>query len=301
MTTPTTPKKGLWLHGSSGRMGREIQRAIIEGPESSQPFRLSGGSAAKFEGEGFHQGQPVTKDLLAAALERNDVDVILDFTGDAGNALLLESIESNANVANKALLIGTTGLSTERLGYWREITSQRNLATLIAPNTSIGILLTLRAALSAAGVLARLGFDIEIVEAHHRHKKDSPSGTARFIGEALSEHINALNACHNESGNGRKQFDLLPKYNLVSQRLGARQPGEIGMHSVRGGAIFGEHDVRLIGEAEEIIISHKAFSRALFASGAIVLAGWLVRQKPAFYSLMDVNIDDLSAPSNGPR
>lgn len=262
--------KGLWLHGSSGRMGREIQKALLD--QKASPLRLLGGSAETFEGELFLQGKPVDSDTLATMLARPETDLILDFTTEAGNALLLEAFEA-ADLERKAVLIGTTGLPESQLARWKKVAAAKKLALLIAPNTSVGVLMTVKAALTAAGVLSGLGFDIEIVETHHRHKRDAPSGTARFMASTLCDAIKGLET--------------------VTDRVGARKPGEIGIHAVRGGAVFGEHEIRIIGESEEVTISHRAFSRALFASGALVLGAWIVRQKPGIYGLMDVSVDDL--------
>jgi 4-hydroxy-tetrahydrodipicolinate reductase len=263
-------KSGVWIHGSSGKMGREIQQAVVA-PESA--FKLIGGSSRRFEGELFHQGKAVTPELLAHTLAKSGIDLVLDFSGEGGNDLLLEAVKQS-NVTGKAIIIGTTGLSADQLLRWRAASEAQQLRVLIAPNTSIGILLTVQASLATAGVLSRLGFDIEIVETHHNKKIDAPSGTAKFIARTLVDKIEGLR--------------------LALTRSGARQPGEVGVHSVRGGGVFGEHEVRMIGAGEELKISHRAFSRALFASGALVLGEWLLKQPSGSYGLPDVNVADLA-------
>ena len=266
----TAATTGIWIHGSSGRMGKEIQRLIVE---QHPDLRLAGGSSRHFEGEHFHQGRPVTSELLAQSLAQGEIDVVLDFSGVEGNETLIAAL-ATGKASGKAVLVGTTGLSDQQLARWRELADHQKLKLLIAPNTSLGILLTVKAALLAAVPLAGAGFDIEITETHHRAKKDAPSGTARFIADTLAAGV--------------------PGLHVTTERQGPRQPGEIGVHAVRGGGVIGEHEVRLIGDNEEITISHRAFSRSLFAAGALVLATWLVRQKPGCYGLLDVAPGDLA-------
>jgi 4-hydroxy-tetrahydrodipicolinate reductase len=256
----------LWLNGSSGRMGLEIQKALLAGPS---PFRLVGGSALTFEGETLHQGRNVTPELLAQALVKGKVDVIVDFSTPEGNDVLYAAL-AKAEAKGLRVLIGTTGLGDKRLEAWKKLAKSRGLALLIAPNTSLGVLITVKAALTAAAPLVARGFDVEIVETHHKNKKDAPSGTAKFMADTLAA--------------------SLPGKKVVTERDGARQPHEIGVHAVRGGGVFGEHEIRLIGEHEEVTVAHRAFSRALFASGALVLAGWLATQKPGVYGLLDVSV-----------
>lgn len=262
-------KPAFWIHGSSGRMGQEIQKALAE---RGQPFRLIGGSGSKFEGANFRQGQDVTAGALAAAFDKHAVELIVDFSAPDANALLLEAL-SLTHRKGMAVLLGTTGLTPEQLTRWRDVASVGGHRILVAPNTSIGILLLAKAALLAAGVAASLSFDVEIVETHHRGKKDAPSGTAKFLAETIAGGVGGL----------------APRYD----RHGARQAGEIGVHAVRGGGVYGEHQVRIIGDSEEICLSHRAFSRALFAAGALTLGSWLIARNPGYYSLLDIDVKDL--------
>jgi 4-hydroxy-tetrahydrodipicolinate reductase len=253
-------------------MGLEIQKCLTK---ENTPFRLVGGNSRKFEGADFNQGKNVSKELLAQALIKSEVDLILDFSTAAGNELLLDALVEGEKegLRDTCVLVGTTGIKEATALRWRQVATRQNLTLLVAPNTSIGILLTVKAAVLAAGITTQMGFDIEIVEAHHRLKVDAPSGTANFIAKTLTENIDGL----------RINF----------QRPGVRQPGEIGVHAVRGGSIFGEHEVRIIGDNEEITISHRAFSRALFAEGALVLSRWLVQRAHGIYGLMDIDVQDL--------
>lgn len=269
-TSQKKNKKIVWIHGSSGRMGREIQSAILERKEL---FRLEGGSSRVFEGELFHQGKPVTAKLLAHSLSR--VDLIFDFSTPEANGLLLEAAASG-EFNKKAILIGTTGLSEKQQKQWESVGRKGSFRILIAPNTSIGILTMLKSAMQAIGLCSAAGFDLEIVETHHRNKLDAPSGTAKFLANSLRDQLEQKK----------------PKSTkIIMGRDGLRKVGEIGMHAVRGGGVYGEHQIRFLGDAEELTISHRAFSRALFARGALMLGSWLLEQTPGFYSLSDVSFE----------
>ena len=271
MTQPTRNRPGLWLHGSSGRMGKEIQKALVEG--KTPALRLVGGSDRTFEGEHFYQGRPVSDELLGHALAKDDVAVVIDFSTDEGNQLLLKAVQSSG-VRGLAVLIGTTGLGKERLDAWRATARAQELKLMIAPNTSVGVLMTLMAALRVAAPLVKIGYDVELTETHHRAKKDAPSGTAMFLANSLAEKV--------------------PELHVKTDRTGAREPGELGVHAVRGGGVFGEHEIRFLGDSDEVRISHRAFSRALFASGALVLAQWVLGKEPGVYGLLDVRVEELT-------
>jgi 4-hydroxy-tetrahydrodipicolinate reductase len=250
-------------------MGQEIQKVLAE---RGQPFRLVGGSGYRFEGANFPQGKEVTAGALAEALDKYAVDLVVDFSAPEANVLLFDAMRTSRR-KGMAVLLGTTGLTPEQLTRWRDVASAGAHRILVAPNTSIGILLLAKAALLAAGVAAGLAFDVEIVETHHRAKKDAPSGTAKFLAETIAGGVD----------------DLAPQYD----RRGARRAGEIGVHAVRGGGVYGEHEVRIIGDSEEICLSHRAFSRSLFAAGALTLGTWLLTRNPGYYNLLDIDVKDL--------
>jgi len=268
MTLEHSRKVALWLHGSSGKMGKEILTAI----QNQDVFKVVGGNGQTFEGDPFLQGKKVTASLLGGALKKDRVEMIFDFTNREGSSQLIEAI-SEAGLKNLYILIGSTGLDEEIIRKWRDITASSNLSVLIAPNTSIGVLVSSKLAAKAATALFPKGFDIEIIETHHRAKLDAPSGTAKYFARQILAKLDSL-----------KQ---------VFPRTNARQTNEIGMHAVRGGGVFGEHEVRIISENEEVKISHRAFSRALFSKGAVELGHWLSAQKPGFYQLDDVKLSDL--------
>ena len=268
MTSERQKKVAVWMHGSSGKMGKEILAAI----QSQDVFKVVGGNGRSFEGDPFLQGKKVTSSLLAGALKKGHVEVIFDFTNREGSCQLIEAI-TEAGLKNLFIIVGSTGLDDASIKKWQDLAGSNKLAVLIAPNTSIGVLVSSKLAARAAAALFPKGFDIEIIETHHRAKLDAPSGTAKHYARQILAKLDSL-----------KQ---------VFPRTGARQRDEIGMHAVRGGGVFGEHEVRIISDNEEVKISHRAFSRALFSKGALDLGHWLLAQKPGFYNLEDVKLSEL--------
>jgi len=202
-------------------------------------------------------------------------DIILDFTSNDGNQALYERFQENRNNGTFCLLIGSTGVCEKTKESWRSLAKETKSRILFAPNTSIGVLLTAKAAMMTALAANNFDFDIEIVETHHRRKIDQPSGTAKFLGESIASQVNSLE--------------------LKENRTGIREKNEIGMHAIRGGGVFGEHEVRMISDDEEICISHRALSRDLFAKGALALGKWLLSRPAGSYELLDVTLEDLLA------
>lgn len=200
---------------------------------------------------------------LAAVLD--GADVVVDFSDPASTAGHLAACAA----ARVALLIGTTGLAPEI--ERQALQAAAHAPVLIAANTSLGVTL-LTALVRECARLLPADFDIEIVEAHHRHKKDAPSGTALALGRAAAE------------GRG-VDFEQA----AVAGRAGVapRRSGEIGFAVVRGGDIVGEHDVIFAGTAEKITLSHQASDRAVFARGALEAARWLATQPAGRYRMSD--------------
>ena len=242
----------VWIHGLSGRMGGEIKAALA----GRKDLTYAGGS---------DKDSPI--DLHAA-------DLYLDFSTPDGNLRMLDAFLAAKGLARRSILIGTTGLSSDSQSLWRTFAAKAGHALLLAPNTSVGVLVVAKTAQMLARTMTGLHYDIEITETHHRGKTDAPSGTALLLADAVHQGVKTLSP--------------------VFAREGARKAGEIGISSVRGGGIFGEHEVRLIGDADEVRLSHRAFSRALFADGALVLGAWLSHQKPGFYELLDVDLESLT-------
>ncbi len=267
--TESTKSIRLWIHGITGRMGQAITASL---DHRRTEFQLLGGSGQSFVSETFNLGRTVTPQSLATILGRDHPDVIIDFSTASGNKTLYQALEI-CNLPKLAVVIGTTGLEDQTLRLWARLGKEKNISILYAPNTSVGVLLTLQAALQIVKPLRNLGFDIELVESHHNAKKDSPSGTALFLAKALAK---------------------TEQLQIVHDRPGKREPNEIGVHAIRGGGIIGEHEIRFIGADQEIKISHRAFNRNLFAEGALILSRWLTLKSCEFYELQDVDLSSIS-------
>lgn len=265
----------LWIHGLSGRMGHELYLAALA---ASPELGFVGGSGQDFAGRSYPpqgSGHDLDSNTLRQALDQTRPTLVVDFSSPEGSMLLCQALLAGAT-HYPAVLIGTTGMNASQLDAWRAYARDCASKVLVAPNTSIGVLLLAQVARIAAQIASPLGFDVEIVETHHRHKKDAPSGTARFVADAIQREV--------------------PHLRQQGQRSGARKTDEIGMHAVRGGGVFGEHQVRLISQDEELTLEHRAFSRALFASGAMTLLRWLNNcQQSGYHHLLDIKPEELIA------
>jgi len=257
--------------GVSGRMGQALVRVAGELPEVRITAAVaSAGSASLGRDAGVLAsvqplGVEVTSDLTAALAA---ADVAVDFSRPHATRANIAACRA----ARRPLLIGTTGFAAELTE--REIEAAAGeIPLLIAPNTSLGIALLSELVRRAARALPS-EFDIEIVEAHHRMKRDAPSGTALALVRAAAE--------------GR---DLAPA-EAVSRssagRIGPRRQGEIGLAVVRGGDIVGEHTVLFAGPGEELRLSHRAGDRAIFARGALRAAIWLRGRPAGRYGMSDI-------------
>ncbi len=246
--------------GSTGRMGH----ALLHAMEQDASFAYAGGIAN--EGDDTPHNT-VTPDACAPLLQ--NADVLIDFSSPEALGAVLTGSESNLD--GKALVIGTTGLTAEVLTAIERVA--RNTAVVTVANFSVGVNLLLDLVRKAASVLDD-AYDVEIVEAHHRNKLDSPSGTALAFARAVAE------------GRDVSLDDI--RRDGRSGMTGKRPAGEIGMHALRGGAVIGEHSVHFIGDAERIEIAHIASDRALFANGALRAARWASGQKPGMYTMHDV-------------
>lgn len=202
---------------------------------------------------------------LAAALI--GADVAIDFTRPEGTMAALEACLRQ----RKALVIGTTGLGAEQRAAIAE--AAKSIPVCFSANYSVGVNLCLRLLRIAAQTLGE-GYDVEIVEAHHRHKVDAPSGTALRMGEAVADAL------------GRKLEDCAV-YGREGQ-TGARDGNTIGFATVRGGDVVGDHTVMFLGEGERVEITHKASSRTNFARGALRAAVWLGSRPAGLYDMQDV-------------
>lgn len=261
--------------GASGRMGQALVRAAREFPAlritglvasaGSESLGRDGGVLAGVEPLGLE----VTSDLPAALAA---ADVAIDFSQPAATRANIAACRA----ARKPLLIGTTGFASEVSETELEAAA-RDVPLLIAPNTSLGVALLTELVRTAARALP-LEFDIEIIEAHHRMKRDAPSGTALALARVAGE------------GRGLASAQALSA--ASSGRAGPRREGEIGFAVVRGGEIVGEHTVLFAGPGEELRLSHRAADRAIFARGAIRAALWLAGRPPGRYGMNDIIYSD---------
>lgn len=258
------------VNGASGKMGRQvIQCALADGG-----FQLVGAvekvsqtDIGKDAGEKAGVGPVGVK--IVSDLEQviKNAEVVIDFTAPESSLAVLDAAYRH----KVGLVVGTTGFSeAEDLEFEKKAQA---IACVKAPNMSIGVNLLFKLVEEAAKVLKE-GYDIEIVEAHHRLKKDAPSGTAKGIVKAISRAL------------GRNVDQ-----NLVSGRsgmVGERRPQEIGVLAVRGGDIVGDHTVMFAGQGERLELVHRAHSRETFAVGALKAARFVVKAKPGLYSMQDV-------------
>jgi 4-hydroxy-tetrahydrodipicolinate reductase len=257
--------------GVSGRMGQALVRAA----RGMQGVRITGavasaGSASLGRDAGVLAGVDplgveVTSDLPAALAQ---ADVAIDFSQPHATRANVAA----CRVARKPLLVGTTGLAAQ-LTEPELDAAAREIPLLVAPNTSFGVALLTELVRRAAHALPA-EFDIEIIEAHHRMKRDAPSGTALALARA--------------AGEGRNLSSAQALSGAAEARVGPRPQGEIGFAVVRGGDIVGEHTVLFAGPGEELRLSHRAGDRAIFARGALRAALWLLGQPPGRYGMRDI-------------
>jgi 4-hydroxy-tetrahydrodipicolinate reductase len=257
------------IAGSSGRMGR----TLLEGVFASADLALSGaleqsGHAllGRDAGDwmGHASGVAITHEVKAALAASQ---VLIDFTRPEATLKHLELCLATGC----ALVIGTTGFSEEERQQIAQAAKQ--IPIVMAPNMSMGVNVTL-ALLDLAARVLQPGFDIEIIEAHHRHKVDAPSGTALRMGEVVA------------AARGLKLKDV-----AVYGRegiTGERHADTIGFATVRGGDVVGDHTVAFLGTGERVEVTHKASSRATFAQGALQAARFLAGRAPGLYDMQDV-------------
>jgi len=256
--------------GVSGRMGRCLVRAIRESDE----FTLSGALASPSSASLGHDAGEIAQTGPVAIEVTSDRSRALDKAQIAVDFTLPEALADNLDAAlarKLPIVIGTTGLDADRHALIRRASAA--IAVLVAPNMSLGVNLLFDLVGSAAAALPG-DYDIEILEAHHRHKADAPSGTALRIGEIAAGARNSTLAAVGVYG---------PRADTAS-----RTPGTIGFSSLRAGDIVGEHHVLFAGSGETIELVHRATDRMTFARGALVAAHWLVGRHPGLYGMADV-------------
>lgn len=256
--------------GAAGRMGARLISLIDE----SKTFQLTGAVERKgHDAIGQDVGELAGCARLGISLS-DDVtaiagaaDVLIDFTAPEA---VLANLHAMA-LHRKAMVIGTTGLSTPQLAEL--VTIARSVPCVFSPNMSVGVNVLLKVVAEMARTF-KDDYDIEVTEAHHRLKKDAPSGTALKLAKVLAEATG-------------KDFDSVATYGRKGI-VGERKQGEIGMQVIRAGDIVGDHTVLFGGMGERIEVTHRATSRDTFARGALRAAAWVVKQSPGLYDMQDV-------------
>ena len=244
------------MHGCNGKMGQVITGIIAEDADVEI---VAGVDASNH----IQNTYPVFSNIADCNVE---ADVVIDFCAAAAvDGLLNYCVEKKL-----PCVLCTTGLSEAQIAAVEE--ASKKTAILRSANMSLGVNMLLKILKEAAGILAPAGFDIEIVEKHHNQKVDAPSGTALALADSINEEFN-------------NEYDYVYDRSQVREK---RNSKEIGISSVRGGTIVGDHDVIFAGEDEVITFSHTAYSRAVFGKGAIQAAKFLKGREPGLYNMSHV-------------
>ncbi|HEX6530482.1 MAG TPA: 4-hydroxy-tetrahydrodipicolinate reductase [Burkholderiales bacterium] len=241
----------LAIAGAAGRMGRALIEAAAADSELSVVCAFDAAAAGEQVGK-----VRIVSDPAAVG----QADVVLDFTRPEGTLTLLKHA--------KAMVIGTTGFTEEDKERIEQ--AAKRIPIVLAANFAVGVNTVYKLAETAARILGD-DYDVEIVEAHHRHKVDAPSGTALQLGEIIAGALNKKDFVF-----GRKGV------------IGERQKKQIGFHAIRGGYIVGEHTVIFAGAGERVEVTVRSQSRVTYANGALRAAKWLKGRPPALYAMTDV-------------
>ena len=240
--------------GAGGRMGRALVDAVLADDQLTLVAALDVKGSSSV-------GQPVGKTKVTSELGAiSQADVLIDFTRPEGTLAHLKHA--------RAMVIGTTGFTEEDKGSIAE--AAKRMPIVMAANFAVGVNATYKLAEVAARILGE-AYDVEIVEAHHRHKVDAPSGTALELGEIVARALNKKDFVF-----GRKGV------------IGERQPTQIGFHSIRGGDIIGEHTVIFAGTGERVEVTVRSQSRTTYAQGALRAVKFLKGKSPGLYGMADV-------------
>jgi 4-hydroxy-tetrahydrodipicolinate reductase len=256
--------------GAAGRMGREVCRAAI----GTEGIELAGGTVEPGAPElGSDLGELCgsgTANVKATEDPPESAEVLIEFTTPEATVEHLSY--------GRPHIIGTTGLSEDQAA--RIEGAVQNVPIVLAPNMSVGVNL-LREVVRELSAKLGEDYDIEVVEAHHRNKKDAPSGTALFLARAAAEGRN-------------RDLDEVAVYGREGSS--PRQRGEIGIHALRGGAVVGEHRLIFYSGGEEVEVTHRALSRRTFADGALRAARFAAEAQPGLYSMTDVLTSGATIP-----
>jgi 4-hydroxy-tetrahydrodipicolinate reductase len=284
--SPLAPRR-VAVAGVSGRMGRMLIEAVVQNPQLAlvaafdtptssylnQPvLNLLDRAAAKpgsHTADAAHDVQSVrVESNVAAGLARSQAQVLIDFTRPEGTLAHLAICES----LGVQMVIGTTGFSADEQTQIRQ--AAQKIALVFSPNMSVGVNVTLKLLELAARALPPAAFDVEIMEAHHRHKVDAPSGTALAMGQAVAQ----------ASGRVLEDCAIYARQG----HTGLRPSGSIGFATVRGGDIIGDHTVLFAGDGERIEISHRSSSRHTYAQGSVRAVEFLRHQSHGLFTMFDV-------------
>lgn len=258
------------IAGCSGRMGHVLLESVFADADlvlygaldrAGDNPHLGRDAGEQF---GMVSGVKVTADIDSAL---NGADVLVDFTRPEASMQYLEACQK----FNVSMVIGTTGFSAEQKHAIEA--ASKHIPIVFAPNMSVGVTLLINLVQAAAKVLNE-GYDIEIIEAHHRHKVDAPSGTALRLGEAAASAL----------GRNLEQCAVYGREGVT----GERDPSTIGFATVRGGDVVGDHTVLFAGVGERVELTHKASSRATFALGALRAAKYLANKKSGLFDMQNV-------------
>ncbi|MFO0774819.1 MAG: 4-hydroxy-tetrahydrodipicolinate reductase [Nitrospiraceae bacterium] len=256
--------------GAAGRMGLRLVSLVTSAPAATLVGAIEhvghpsiGMDAGEQAGCG-RLGVPITTDLTAA-LDKGDV--VIDFSTPAATLTHVRQVAEK----RRAIVVGTTGFSPDELRAFKELAAR--VPCVFSPNMSVGVNVLFKVLTDVARTLGE-DYDIEIVEAHHRLKKDAPSGTALRLAEVVASAV----------GRDLDEVGVYARHGVI----GARTQKEIGIQTIRAGDIVGDHTVLFGGVGERVEITHRAHSRDAFASGAVRAAQWVVTHPPGLYDMQDV-------------
>ena len=256
------------ISGASGRMGRMLIEAVLGRPELTLAAALDhAGSSHLGADAGAFLGQDTGVKLSSDLTVLKDCDCLIDFTRPEGTLAHAQACVQH----DTKMVIGTTGF--DAAGQAAIASAAEKIAIVFAPNMSIGVNATLRLLEQAAKML-NSGYDVEIFEAHHKHKVDAPSGTALIMGETVA----------NAWG---KNLDDIADWSRHGH-TGARKDGQIGFSVVRGGDVIGDHTVMFLGTGERIEITHKSSNRSTYAQGSVRAALFLQDKQAGLFSMQQV-------------
>jgi 4-hydroxy-tetrahydrodipicolinate reductase len=258
----------LVIFGVTGRMGQALLRALRVNPELRLCGAISHAGSERLGKDAVTDGEPIGIAVAAdAAAALRGADVALDFS-------LPQAVAAHVRACADAgvpIVVAATGLDAAAQSQITE--ASKRIAVLVAPNTSVGVNVTSALVAQAAKLLGN-GYDVEVCEAHHKNKRDAPSGTALALGEAVA-------AARGQTLSNVAEFD---RHGSAQ----ARRPGGIGFSVVRAGDIVGEHTVVFAAEGERIEITHRATDRMIFARGALRAAEWLAGRPAGLYGMQHV-------------